>query len=346
MRAIRLSIAMATFNGARFLRDQLESFAAQTLLPHELVVGDDGSRDETLAILKDFSARAPFPVRVTRNPANLGFADNFLATAARCDGDWIAFSDQDDVAAPDKLAAIAERASRGDVSIVVHPLDRADEAGRPTGERIPSRLPPDAAGPMNLPAGWHHGGCGLAFDSRLVREIDWRARPRDTHCWVADGPPPNTSMPHDFWISLLGNLTGGVGTISQSLGIFRRHRATVTGDHLRSLRRDLAQVAGSSAYLAGERAALDAAQSLSALAEAGSNFAPALAAGAAGWRRKARVEAARAILYRGAGAAERFAIWTRLVAGGAYVGDRFAGAGARAMAKDALVAISGRDPQA
>ena len=63
MAASRVSIAMTTYNGARYLAEQLDSFAAQTRLPDQLVVGDDGSTDATAAILADFAASAPFPRR-------------------------------------------------------------------------------------------------------------------------------------------------------------------------------------------------------------------------------------------------------------------------------------------
>lgn len=77
----RISVALATYNGARFLCSQLDSIAAQTRLPDELVIGDDGSADGTVEIIKEFAAVAPFPIRLTINEKNLGFGDDFLATA-------------------------------------------------------------------------------------------------------------------------------------------------------------------------------------------------------------------------------------------------------------------------
>ncbi|HEX8394664.1 MAG TPA: glycosyltransferase, partial [Longimicrobium sp.] len=59
----RVSVALCTYNGARWLPEQLASLAAQTRLPHELVVCDDRSTDETEAVVRAFAATAPFPVR-------------------------------------------------------------------------------------------------------------------------------------------------------------------------------------------------------------------------------------------------------------------------------------------
>ena len=103
----RISVAMATFNGERHLAAQLESIAQQTLAPHELVVSDDGSTDSTLEIVEAFERRAPFHVRIERNPTRLGFAANFLTAAERCEGELIAFADQDDVWLSTKLERAA-----------------------------------------------------------------------------------------------------------------------------------------------------------------------------------------------------------------------------------------------
>ena len=68
----RVSIALAAYNGQRYIREQLDSFAAQTRLPDQLIVCDDGSNDRTVVIAEEFAAGAPFPVTLTRNPKRLG----------------------------------------------------------------------------------------------------------------------------------------------------------------------------------------------------------------------------------------------------------------------------------
>src|SRR3954467_3477295 len=74
---MKVSVALASYNGARFIDEQLASLAAQTRLPDELVVCDDGSTDDTLARVERFAATAPFAVRIVRNAENLGFNGNF-----------------------------------------------------------------------------------------------------------------------------------------------------------------------------------------------------------------------------------------------------------------------------
>ena len=73
----KISVALCTYNGERFLCRQLASMQQQSRLPDELVVCDDRSTDNTIEILQDFSASAGFPVKITRNEHNLGFVANF-----------------------------------------------------------------------------------------------------------------------------------------------------------------------------------------------------------------------------------------------------------------------------
>jgi len=94
---VRISIALATYNGAKYLPEQLDSFLVQSRLPDELVVCDDNSGDNTIALLKNFSKTSPFEVRIIRNTTNLGYTQNFAKAISLCSGDVIFLSDQDDV---------------------------------------------------------------------------------------------------------------------------------------------------------------------------------------------------------------------------------------------------------
>src|ERR1700739_4682208 len=92
----RISVAMCTCNGARYLEEQLESIALQSRLPYELIVCDDQSTDDTLAILKRFQAEATFAVKVVRNSQRLGSTRNFDQAIGLARGELIALCDQDD----------------------------------------------------------------------------------------------------------------------------------------------------------------------------------------------------------------------------------------------------------
>jgi glycosyltransferase involved in cell wall biosynthesis len=104
---LRISVAMCTFNGARYLPEQLESIAAQTHLPCELVVCDDGSTDDTISILTRFKANAPFPVTIVENTTRMGSTRNFDQAIGMSRGEFIALCDQDDRWLPHKLQRLS-----------------------------------------------------------------------------------------------------------------------------------------------------------------------------------------------------------------------------------------------
>ncbi len=103
-----ISVAMCTFNGARYLEEQLQSIASQSLLPFEMVVCDDGSDDETLSILKRYRASVPFAVTVIQNSRRLGSTRNFDQAIGLTRGDLIALCDQDDRWVPTKLQRLSD----------------------------------------------------------------------------------------------------------------------------------------------------------------------------------------------------------------------------------------------
>jgi glycosyltransferase involved in cell wall biosynthesis len=103
---MKVTIALAVYNGAAYIREQLESFVAQTYRPDELVISDDGSTDRTLDIINEFAAFAPFPVTCSQNQYNLSYAGNFNAALMQATGDLVFLSDQDDVWFPEKIERI------------------------------------------------------------------------------------------------------------------------------------------------------------------------------------------------------------------------------------------------
>ena len=140
MRDRRVSVAMATYMGQRFLSDQLNSIASQTRLPDELVVSDDQSTDGTLEIASEFAERAPFPVRIVRNESSLrGVIGNFFNAFAHCDGDVIAYCDQDDVWAPEKLNICLAKFADPNVSLVIHRSRITDELLNDSGRVMSDR---------------------------------------------------------------------------------------------------------------------------------------------------------------------------------------------------------------
>lgn len=95
---------MATYNGADYIEAQLQSFVDQTRQPDEVIITDDRSSDNTVALIEQFAENAPFKIEVSVNEKNLGYAGNFNAALMQTTGDLVFLSDQDDVWFPEKIA--------------------------------------------------------------------------------------------------------------------------------------------------------------------------------------------------------------------------------------------------
>jgi glycosyltransferase involved in cell wall biosynthesis len=182
-----ISVAMCTFNGARFVREQLESIARQTLAPAEVVVSDDGSSDGTVDVLRECAATLPFPLRLEINPSRKGFVENFLDTMQRCEGELIALADQDDVWAPDKLAVAANAFRDPAVTACVHEVEWVDDVLQPLAAR--RRVRTGVVRRAAIASPWF-----VAEGSRLVFRRRGAERPASRA--TAFDPPPLATQQH------------------------------------------------------------------------------------------------------------------------------------------------------
>ena len=103
-----ISLALCTYNGESYLPTQWQSLVDQQLLPDEVIVCDDQSTDDTIAVLRKLAAEAPFPVRIIENQTRLGFNKNFEQVLSECTGDLIFICDQDDFWFPEKIAVMTD----------------------------------------------------------------------------------------------------------------------------------------------------------------------------------------------------------------------------------------------
>jgi len=128
---LKISVALASYNGAEYIREQLDSLNAQSYLPYELIITDDGSTDDTLETVNQFIKSALFKVSVIQNEERLGWKDNFLKAASLCSGDLIAFCDQDDLWLPNKLEIMSKEFTNPNVMLATHTLTVCDSKLKP-----------------------------------------------------------------------------------------------------------------------------------------------------------------------------------------------------------------------
>lgn len=217
---MKISIALCTYNGAEFLGEQLRSIREQNRQPDELIVCDDCSTDATAEIVREFAARAPFPVRLFVNEQNLRTVKNFEKAIGLCTGDIIALSDQDDVWLPEKLQLFeAEFARDNQVGMVFSNGELVDEHLQPLGNTSWDACEFNQERQQQFQAGDSFrvlvrrniiSGCMMAF----------RAEFRNL---LLPFPSDFPQMIHDYWSCLLLAVKSKIAFINQPLVKYRQH---------------------------------------------------------------------------------------------------------------------------
>jgi hypothetical protein len=225
-----VEVLLATYNGERFLREQMESILAQDYENLRLLARDDGSSDATVAILHDFGRRFPGRVRILPTEYATGSArDNFLLLMQASTANYICFSDQDDVWLQDKvrrtMQAMDKLESRWgrdlpllvftDLRVVddqlqsLHPSFWAHAQIEPARiNRLQSLLRQNVV-----------TGCTAMLNRRLV-ELALRM--------------PRQATMHDHWIALLACTMGRSSILNAQTVLYRQHDRNIVGVETRS----------------------------------------------------------------------------------------------------------------
>jgi len=201
---MKISIALASYNGAKYLQAQLDSFVSQTRHPDELIISDDGSSDATIQIIEQFSKVAPFQVIWWRNERNLGYGGNFNAALMKTSGDLVFLSDQDDVWFPKKIERIVALANANP-----HAYLLMNDAALTDGELHQVGL--TSLGQIRSAAvsqSFFVLGCCVAVRRNLL----------DLCLPVPDGYPA-----HDNWLVEIADQLGRKLVIEEVLQYYRRH---------------------------------------------------------------------------------------------------------------------------
>lgn len=213
--SVKVSIAMATHNGAAHLREQLASIAQQTRRPDELIVSDDASRDQTREIVLRFADEVAFPVVLLTNDPALGVAGNFTRAIARCRGELIATCDQDDVWMRDKLANLVVPFADPAVQLAFSDIAICDERAQPTGSTQWQRLAFDHAARARF--GVEPMEQLLRFNVVTGMAMMFRASLRGVVL-----PVPREWI-HDEWIAMLAAAVGRLHPVALPLVAYRQH---------------------------------------------------------------------------------------------------------------------------
>ncbi len=207
--SIRVSVAMTTYNGEKYLEEQLESIYTQTRLPDEVVVVDDGSWDGTVEILQRYYERYGLIYYI--NEKRLGFNQNFGKAISLCTGDYIALCDQDDIWFAQKieksLRYLQSVESPGVPALVSSQCQDIDENRRVLPKKYPSE---DTWNYYDTLWGMNNSqGCCFVFNKALAE----RVLPI----------PPNKEVIFDMYIALVAAMVGVKYNMAEPLMYYRHH---------------------------------------------------------------------------------------------------------------------------
>ncbi|ULQ51461.1 glycosyltransferase family 2 protein [Flavihumibacter fluvii] len=213
-----ISVVMATYNGERFLAEQIDSILRQTYPTIEIIAIDDGSTDGTLTMLQEYASRFP-QLTVVRNERNLGYVRNFEKGMLLAHGDLIALSDQDDIWLPEKLSTLYEHL--GNHEIIYSNSELVDESGLSLHRKmsdIRNQISYDDC--LMYTVGAWAPGHAMLFRSSLVQRC----------------LPFPTIVTHDFWLGFVAACKGAIKYLDIPLVKYRQHNANAIGANTQAKR--------------------------------------------------------------------------------------------------------------
>ncbi|WP_198083251.1 glycosyltransferase family 2 protein [Variovorax sp. E3] len=218
---LEVSVALCTRNGARYLPEQIRSICSQVPLPREIVVSDDGSTDDTLAVVRDTLARCgmtdQIALRVFSNTPPLGVTRNFEQAARACSHELIALCDQDDVWHPGRLARmVAEFESRPDLLLLHTDARLVDGDLKPLGSTLFHALEVQPAELAAIVS-------GQAFGVLLRRNLVTGATTMFRKTLLDAALPFAPEWVHDEWLAAVAAAIGRMDVLPEPTIDYRQH---------------------------------------------------------------------------------------------------------------------------
>ncbi|WP_019568903.1 glycosyltransferase family 2 protein [Thioalkalivibrio sp. ALMg13-2] len=213
---MKVSIALAAYNGERYIEEQLQSFLKQTRWPDEVVIADDASSDRTMEIVRRFQESAPFVVKVLPGRGRQGFVANFNRAIAATTGDLVFLSDQDDVWFTNKIEKM-ESAAHGEEPAWLFMCDAA-VANHDLSHIGPSKLEQFRGAGLSLDR--FAIGCCCAIRREL---LDWAM------------PIPVNFRSHDIWFVRMADGLQRKHIVHEVLQYYRRHADNTSGGSTNAL---------------------------------------------------------------------------------------------------------------
>lgn len=212
-----ISVAMTTYNGEKYLREQLDSIMNQSTKVDEIIVCDDCSSDMTLDILKEY------PVKITVNKSNLGFKSNFKKAISLCSGDYILLCDQDDIWDTNKVEELKKQMeNHPDIHVCASAFRYIDGNGNFFYEGKVMKLYPNIINENEV--------CEVSFDS-LISINYFQGSSMMIDRWITDKflQYYNEEIEHDWFICMLAASYHSMYFYNKALFQYRIHEKNEIG---------------------------------------------------------------------------------------------------------------------
>ena len=222
----KISVALCTYNGEQFLKEQLDSIVQQTVLVDEIVICDDGSTDGTIQLIENYQKSCPITLHYFQNKTNLGSTKNFEQCVKFCKGNYIFFADQDDLWKKEKVATIMSLFEQNkEWKAVFSNAQIINQAGQPTGKTSFEEI----EFTDELQTKWRSGN---AFDILLKGYVVTGATlaiKREIIEKVFPTPNLIKELIHDGWIALYLSVFNQIGFTNTCLILYRTHASQQVG---------------------------------------------------------------------------------------------------------------------
>ena len=207
----KIDILMATYNGEKYLAEQIDSIICQTYKNWNLLIRDDGSSDNTFKILKEYEKKDDRIKIIKDKKGNLGIAKNFEELLKISSSELIMFSDQDDVWKKDKIKIMLKYVGNSD--LIISDAIVTNEKLEFISESLFCLVKSKNGIIKNVIKNTYYGCCML-FKRKILEEVL--------------PIPNNKEIGHDLWIGLISEKYYKVKFIDEKLIYFRRHSNNVT----------------------------------------------------------------------------------------------------------------------
>lgn len=216
-------VALCTYNGEKYLKEQLESILSQTKQPDAIVICDDCSTDDTWNILNRFKLSSPIPVKLMPNATQQGVTRNFELAVQLLETDLIFLCDQDDVWFVDKISTIhAAFLISPKTEMVFTNAVLVDENGSDLGATLFGELQLNREEERAIAR-------GKAFDVLCRRNVITGATAAFRRSLLSIALPFSDTCLHDEWLGLIASTLGGVVKLPDCTIKYRQHGKNVVG---------------------------------------------------------------------------------------------------------------------